>query len=177
MRCLLLLFDWWELKILWICLFLWSLLQMPKSKYKDLQNNVYLLRYATRHGMWHCWECSSNWSICCYVSPAMLYNHVVPCYLRFASSLVFFSRPHSCLDLVEIDLGFCSTSLPLASTRWVHSTFSSHCLLCSKQHRWIISAATTNFSSKNFSGTLGIEPGAAGSKSKYANHCAAHYLS
>ena len=89
----------------------------------------------------------------------MLYNHVVPCYLRFASSLVVFSRPHSCLDLVEIDLSFCSTSLPLASTRLVHSTFSSHCLLSSKQHRWIISAATTNFSSQIFLGMLGIEPG------------------
>ena len=31
-----------------------------------------------------------------------------------------------------IENSFCSTSLPLASTRWVRSSFSSHCLLFTK---------------------------------------------
>ena len=62
---------------------------------------------------------------------------------------------------------FCSTNLPLASTRWVQLTFSSHCPLSSNQSRWL--TATTLIS-----GTLGmgINPRAAGSRSKYANHCA-----
>ena len=33
---------------------------------------------------------------------------------------------------------FCSTSLPLARTRCVWSTFSSHCPLSSKQRHWLI---------------------------------------
>ena len=37
---------------------------------------------------------------------------------------------------------FCSTGLPLASTRWLRSTFSSHCPLSSIQCRWLISAAS-----------------------------------
>ena len=43
---------------------------------------------------------------------------------------------------------FCSTSLPLPSTRWVRSTFSSHCSLFSKQRRWLTSPTLTMFSSK-----------------------------
>ena len=44
---------------------------------------------------------------------------------------------------------FCSTSFPLASTRWVLSTFSSHCQRSSKQCRWLTSATSTIFSSEN----------------------------
>ena len=57
---------------------------------------------------------------------------------------------------------FCSAILPLVSTRWVQSTFSSLCPLSSKQRRWLTSVTSTIFSSEIFLGTLGIEPGAAG---------------
>ena len=53
---------------------------------------------------------------------------------------------------------FCSTSLPLASTRCVRSTFSSHCLFSPKQRCWLTSATSTFFSSEKISGMLGIEP-------------------
>ena len=65
---------------------------------------------------------------------------------------------------------FCRTSLPLASTGWAQSTFSSRCSLSSKQHHCLTSATPTMFPKKY--GVLGIEPRAAGSESKYANHCA-----
>ena len=42
-------------------------------------------------------------------------------------------------------LVFCSTSLPLASTRRVQSTYSSHCPLSSKQRDWLTSATLTIF--------------------------------
>ena len=64
---------------------------------------------------------------------------------------------------------FCSASLPLACTRWVQSTLSSHCPLSSKQFNL---NNIYNFSSEKNSVKLGIEPGAAGSRSKCANHCA-----
>ena len=65
----------------------------------------------------------------------------------------------------------CSTGLSLANTGWVQSTFSIHCTLSSKQRKWLFSAITTIFLWKFF-GPLGSKPGAAGSGSKYANHCA-----
>ena len=49
---------------------------------------------------------------------------------------------------------FCSTG-----TTWVRSTISSLC------------PVSLNFPLKFFLGTLGIEPGAAGPRSKFANHC------
>ena len=72
----------------------------------------------------------------------------------------------------SIKIVFCRTSLPLASSRCVRSTFLSHCPLSSKQCRWLTSARSTNFSSEKYLGMLGIKPGAAGSGSKCANHCA-----
>ena len=57
---------------------------------------------------------------------------------------------------------YCSSSLPLASTRWVWSTFSNHCSLSSNQHCSITSTTSTIFSSEKKSATLGIEHGAAG---------------
>ena len=62
--------------------------------------------------------------------------------------------------------------LLLASTRWVRSTFSSHCSLSPYQGRWLTSTMPLIFSSEKISGMLGIEPGAAGSSSKYADHFA-----
>ena len=47
---------------------------------------------------------------------------------------------------------FCSTSWPLACTRWVQSTFLSHCSLSTN---WLTSALSTIFSSENNLGTLG----------------------
>ena len=40
---------------------------------------------------------------------------------------------------------FCSTSLPLARTRWVPSTLSSHCPLSSNQRRWLTSVTSNIF--------------------------------
>ena len=71
----------------------------------------------------------------------------------------------------EGHLDFCSTNLPQASTRWVGSTFSSHCQLSSKQPRWLTSATLIIFSSE-ISGMLGIKLQTAGFRIKYANHCA-----
>ena len=45
---------------------------------------------------------------------------------------------------------FCITSLPLAFTRWVQSTFSSHCPLSSKQRHWLTSAKVTIFSIEKY---------------------------
>ena len=42
------------------------------------------------------------------------------------------------------------TSLPLAFTRWVQSTFSSHCPLSSKQRHWLTSAKVTIFSFEKY---------------------------
>ena len=47
-------------------------------------------------------------------------------------------------------LNFCGTCLPLASTRWVWSTFSSHCPLSSYQRRWFTSAMAIFFLLKTF---------------------------
>ena len=44
---------------------------------------------------------------------------------------------------------FYSTTLPLKSTWWVRSTFSSHCPLSSNQHHWLNSATATIYSSEN----------------------------
>ena len=57
---------------------------------------------------------------------------------------------------------FCRTGLPLARTRWVRSTFSSHCPLSSNQRRWLASATWIIFPLKILGGMLGIEPWAAG---------------
>ena len=45
---------------------------------------------------------------------------------------------------------FCSTDLPLGRTRWVWSTFSSHCPLLSYQRWWLTSATLTIFPRKDF---------------------------
>ena len=59
---------------------------------------------------------------------------------------------------------FCSTSLPLVSTKWFQSTFSSHCLLTSRQRHWLTSAMSIFFHLKFFGecwesnqGQLGLE--------------------
>ena len=72
---------------------------------------------------------------------------------------------------------FCSTtSLPLATTRWVQSTCSSHCLLPTKQHCGLTSATSTIFYSEKNLGLLGTER-AAGSRSKYTTivPCCLHW--
>ena len=69
-------------------------------------------------------------------------------------------------------LFFCSASLPLASARWVGSTFSSHCSLLSKQPLLINLRNINNFILRKILGTLKIKPVAAGSRSEYANHYA-----
>ena len=58
--------------------------------------------------------------------------------------------------------------LPLASTRCVWSTFSSHFPLSSYQHHWLTSAMSIIVFLWNISGMLGIKPRAAGSRSKCA---------
>ena len=54
----------------------------------------------------------------------------------------------------------CSTSLPLASTRWVRSTFSSHCPLSSRHVPLINLSNIDNFCqiAEIILGTLRIEP-------------------
>ena len=47
-------------------------------------------------------------------------------------------------------LSFCSTGLPLARTRWVRSTFSSHCPHYSNQTQWLTSATLKIFPLKKF---------------------------
>ena len=69
-------------------------------------------------------------------------------------------------------LVFCRTSLPLASARYVRPTFARHCPLSSKQCSWLTSATSTFLFLWNFSGSMGFKPGAAGSWSKFPNHCA-----
>ena len=54
---------------------------------------------------------------------------------------------------------FCSTGSPLASTRWVWLTFSSHCPLSSNQHRWLTSAASIIFPLKFLGNTGNRTPG------------------
>ena len=56
---------------------------------------------------------------------------------------------------LELFTFFCRTGLPLARTRWVWSTFSSHCQLSSKQCRWLTSATWILFL-LNFWGNAGI---------------------
>ena len=46
---------------------------------------------------------------------------------------------------VAIFFIFCCTGLPLARTRWVRSTFSSHCSHSSNQRRWLTSASLIIF--------------------------------
>ena len=58
---------------------------------------------------------------------------------------------------------------PLARFKWVPSTFSSHCQLSSTQRHWLTSAAITIFSPEIILRMLGIKPGAAESRSKFAN--------
>ena len=57
--------------------------------------------------------------------------------------------------LVKVCSVFCSTGLPLASTRWVRSRFSSHCPLSSYQHRWLTLTMSIIFSSEIFLGNTG----------------------
>ena len=45
---------------------------------------------------------------------------------------------------------FWNTGLPVAQTRWVQSTFSSHCPLSYNQCRWLTSAALVTFPLKKF---------------------------
>ena len=91
------------------------------------------------------------------------------------------SLPMLCLFRWLLDIGsrsflnlniFFRTGLPLASSKWVRSTFSSHPPLSSKQHIWLATATYIIFSSEQNSGMLGTEPGAVRSGSKFANHCA-----
>ena len=53
--------------------------------------------------------------------------------------------PQYCSDFKP----FC-TSLPLASTTWVWSTFSSHCPFSSYLRHWLTSATSTIFSSEKY---------------------------
>ena len=51
---------------------------------------------------------------------------------------------------LKVALFMCNIGLPLAWTRWVPSTFSSHCPLSSKQQHWITSASLIIFPLKKF---------------------------
>ena len=66
------------------------------------------------------------------------------------------------LSLQNLYMFFCRDGLPLARSRWVWSTFSSHCPLSSIQPHWLTSATSIFFPHKKISWTLGIKPGAAG---------------
>ena len=116
---------------------------------------------------WRAFECSEPLS--CFYFPSFdgefSFNGDVWCWQvfwleNFPGSFFHSDSLHS----------FCRTSLPLASTGWAQSTFSSRCSLSSKQHHCLTSATPTMFPKKY--GVLGIEPRAAGYESKYANHWA-----
>ena len=71
--------------------------------------------------------------LCFQVSPSsQLFNSATGTYAAEASTV--------CLESF-----LCSTSLPLASTKWTWSTFSSWCPLSPKQHRWLTYATSTIF--------------------------------
>ena len=78
--------------------------------------------------------------------------------------------------LCSTSLPLATTSLPLASTRWVRSTFSSHCPLSSRHVPLINLSNIDNFCqiAKIILGTLRIEPGAAGSGSRNTDRCATY---
>ena len=57
--------------------------------------------------------------------------------------------------LISNDCRFCVTSLPVPSSRWVWSTFSSHSPLSSKYIRWLTTASLTIFFSVIFLGDDG----------------------
>ena len=59
---------------------------------------------------------------------------------------------------------FCSTGLPLTRTRWVWSTFSSHCTLSSNQRWWLTSATLIIFLLKKFQECWKSNPGLLGEK-------------
>ena len=59
---------------------------------------------------------------------------------------------------------FCSTSLSLASTKWVRSTFSSHCPLSSKPCHRLTPATSTIFSPEFFWQCWESNPGQLGLK-------------
>ena len=71
------------------------------------------------------------------------------------------SRVKPKLD-VSVMIPFLRTTLPLCRTRWVWSTFSSHCPLSSNQGRWKTLAALIIFFLWKNSGLLGVKPRAAG---------------
>ena len=77
-------------------------------------------------------------------------------------------EPMEWITKIPGKVGFWSTSLPRASTKWVRSTFSSHYPLSSKQCLSIID----NLLPEDSLGTLGIKLGAAWFGSKSTNHCA-----
>ena len=64
-------------------------------------------------------------------------------------------------------LCFCSTGLPLARTRWVRSTLSSHCPLTSDQVHWFTSATAIIFPLKKIV-NAGIQSQGCWVRSKYA---------
>ena len=80
----------------------------------------------------------------------------------------FFDSKYSKLPAVA----FFSTSFPLASTRWVQSTFSSHYPLSSKQIHQLTSATVTIFPSEFFLGNAGTQTRAAWFAIKLCYHCA-----
>ena len=66
---------------------------------------------------------------------------------------------------------FCCTGLPLASTRWSWSKFSSHCPLSTNLSQ---PGDIDNYSSWIFLGMMGIEPRARVSRCKHANSWGRH---
>ena len=72
--------------------------------------------------------------------------------------------------LIEWRTLICSTSLPLARTRWVRSTFLSRCTLSLQQWRWLTSATLIAFLSERMLGMQRIKHRATWSRSKYSNY-------
>ena len=58
----------------------------------------------------------------------------------------------------ELSKTFWSTGFPLARTRWVYSTISSHCPIPTKQHCWLTSATLIIYLCKYF-GNAGNQAG------------------
>ena len=75
---------------------------------------------------------SQNWT--CLIETPVGSSPKIPGWKISLKTLITLAQTtyHKCIDHCLL---FCSTSLPLASTRWVQSTFSSLCPFSSKQRR------------------------------------------
>ena len=98
---------------------------------------------------------------CSYIHNYILSRSPGATSLNLSMYLCFLNLSHSAYRWLAF---FFCTGLPLARTRWVRTTFSSHCTLSSNQYSWLTSATAIIISSENSLGMLGIKPRLLGEK-------------